>query len=125
MTYVPALVAITQTSIIGPQKRRLSVREAARLQGFPEWFDFMDQNDGASYKQLGNAVNVGVIYNVIKAQVLRDIDLLKNSPKLARSIMSAPDDPDVALENQAKIFSQSRDSESPKADISKPKLRKV
>jgi DNA (cytosine-5)-methyltransferase 1 len=125
MTYVPALVAITQTSIIGPQKRRLSVREAARLQGFPEWFDFMDQNDGASYKQLGNAVNVGVIYNVVKAQVLRDIDLLKNSPKLARSIMSSPDDPDVALENQAKIFSQNRDVEIKELKVAKAKLRKV
>jgi DNA (cytosine-5)-methyltransferase 1 len=122
MTYVPTLVAITQTSIIGPQKRRLSVREGARLQGFPEWFDFMDQADSASYKQLGNAVNVGVIYNVIKAQVLRDIDLLKNSPKLARAIMSSPDDPDVALENQTKIFSQNRELLSEPVDLTKVEL---
>lgn len=122
MTYVPTLVAITQTSIIGPQKRRLSVREGARLQGFPEWFDFMDQSDSASYKQLGNAVNVGVIYNVIKAQVLRDIDLLKNSPKLTRAIMSSPDDPDVALENQTKIFSQNRELLSAPVDLTKVEL---
>jgi DNA (cytosine-5)-methyltransferase 1 len=125
MTYVPALVAITQTSIIGPQKRRLSVREAARLQGFPEWFDFMDQTDGASYKQLGNAVNVSVIYNVVKAQVLRDIDLLKNSPKLSRSVMSAPDDPDLALENQAKIFRQNRDVDVKGSPTAKATLRKA
>jgi DNA (cytosine-5)-methyltransferase 1 len=85
----------------------------------------MDQADSASYKQLGNAVNVGVIYNVIKAQVLRDIDLLKNSPKLARSIMSAPDDPDVALENQTKIFSQNREPLSEPVDLTKIELSKA
>ena len=30
--YLPALVAITQTSIIGSKRRRITVREAARLQ---------------------------------------------------------------------------------------------
>ncbi|SVB91442.1 uncharacterized protein METZ01_LOCUS244296, partial [marine metagenome] len=58
-TYLPALVAITQTSIIGPLRRRLSPREAARLQGLPDWFDFGDQPTSATYKQLGNAVSVG------------------------------------------------------------------
>lgn len=79
-TYVPALVAITQTSIIGKQKRRITVREGARLQGLPEWFDFVDQGDPRAYKQLGNGVNVGAVYNVIRAQVLRDIDLLRRNP---------------------------------------------
>ena len=60
-TYVPALVAITQTSIIGKHKRRVTIRESARLQGFPDWFDFVDQPNSLTYKQLGNAVNVGVI----------------------------------------------------------------
>ena len=103
-TYVPALVAMTQTSVIASHKRRLSVREAARLQGFPDWFEFIDQADSVSYKQLGNAVNVGVIYNVLKALVIRDIDLLKDYPKLSRSILGAPANPDQVLESHAKLF---------------------
>lgn len=96
-TYVPALVAITQTSIIGKSKRRISVREAARLQGFPEWFDFLDQKESLSYKQLGNAVNIGAVFNVMKSLVIRDLDLLGNYPKLTKAILSAPNSPDAGL----------------------------
>lgn len=103
-TYVPAMVAITQTSIFGPQRRRLSVREGARLQGLPEWFDFIDQPDPISYKQLGNAVNVGVVYNVLRAQVLRDIDLLADQHGLIRSILGAPANPDLVLSEHQRMF---------------------
>jgi DNA (cytosine-5)-methyltransferase 1 len=96
-TYVPALVAITQTSIIGKQLRRISTREGARLQGLPDWFDFLDQPSSATYKQLGNGVNIGAVYNVLKALVIRDLDLLKADHKLVRSIISAPANPDEAL----------------------------
>lgn len=96
-TYVPALVAITQTSIIGKSKRRISVREAARLQGFPEWFDFLDQKESLSYKQLGNAVNIGAVFNVMKSLVIRDLDLLGNYPNLTKAILSAPNSPDAGL----------------------------
>lgn len=113
-TYVPALVAMTQTSVLASHKRRLSVREAARLQGFPDWFDFVDQPDSLSYKQLGNAVNVGVIFNVLKSLVIRDIDLLKNHSKLTRSILGAPSNPDHVLENYSKLFSlEERDEKTP------------
>ena len=58
--YVPALVAITQTSIIGKRRRRITPREAARLQSFPD--DFKIHNDSrVAYKQFGNAVNVEVV----------------------------------------------------------------
>lgn len=86
-TYVPALVAITQTTILGKDMRRISVREGARLQGFPEWFDFLDQSQGTSFKQLGNAVNVNAVYNVVKALVIRDLDLLGEFPELTRSVL--------------------------------------
>lgn len=56
-TYFPALVAIVQTSIIGPRKRFLTPRECARLQCFPD--DFIpDTKMAQAYKQFGNAVNV-------------------------------------------------------------------
>lgn len=100
-TYLPALVAITQTSIIAKQKRRITVREAARLQGFPEWFDFLDQRPAQSYKQLGNAVNVGVVFNVLRAQVIRDLDLLTDKPKIVRAILGAPANPDHILGDHA------------------------
>ena len=62
-TCFPALVAIVQIPIIGAKRRRLTVREAARLQSFPETF-VPNANDQQAYKQFGNAVNVDVIRNV-------------------------------------------------------------
>lgn len=56
----PALVALVQIPIIGKYKRRLTVREAARLQSFPDSF-IPNKNDQQAYKQFGNAVNVDVI----------------------------------------------------------------
>jgi DNA (cytosine-5)-methyltransferase 1 len=123
-TYVPALVAMTQTSVLASQKRRLSVREAARLQGFPDWFDFVDQPDSVSYKQLGNAVNVGVIFNVLKALVIRDIDLLKNHPELTRAIIGAPANPDHILENYSLLFT-SEIKEIPKKSTNQEKFLKL
>jgi DNA (cytosine-5)-methyltransferase 1 len=97
-TYLPALVAITQTSIIGSLGRRISTREAARLQGLPEWFDFGDQKDSLTFKQLGNGVNVGAVWHVLKSLAIRDEDILKKSaPKLFKAIMSAPESPDEIL----------------------------
>jgi DNA (cytosine-5)-methyltransferase 1 len=65
-TYLPALVAINQTSIIGPRRRRITPREAARLQGLPDTFRLHDK-DGVTYRQMGNAVNVGVVEHVARA----------------------------------------------------------
>ena len=59
-TYFPALVAITQTSIVGCRKRYLTLRECARLQSFPESFQ-PDPNEKQAYKQFGNAVNVELV----------------------------------------------------------------
>lgn len=67
-THYPALVAITQTTIVGPEVdgntskayRYITPREAAKLQGMHK-INFGKQTDALSYKQLGNAVNVGVV----------------------------------------------------------------
>ena len=112
-TYVPALVAITQTSIVGKNrnnKRRLTVREGARLQGFPEWFNFYDQKDSVSFKQLGNAVNIGVIFQVMKALVSRDYDLLIDSPELLKAITTAPHNPDLILSNPGNLIHSNKKS---------------
>ena len=62
----PALVAMVQVPIVGKYKRRLTIREAARLQSFPDSFIF-DSNDHQAYKQFGNAVNVNVIKTAAEA----------------------------------------------------------
>jgi len=98
-TYLPALVAITQTSIIGERRRRITPREAARLQGLPSWFDFGEQLDPATYKQLGNGVNVGAAYYVLRQHVLMDQDdVLETCPSLVRSVLAADPSPDALLE---------------------------
>nr|CDL66320.1 unnamed protein product [uncultured bacterium] len=59
-TYFPALVAITQTSIVGKRKRFLTPRECARLQSFPDSFKY-DSKKAQAYKQFGNSINVGLV----------------------------------------------------------------
>lgn len=51
--------------------RKLTPRECARLQGFPDTYKLLD-NDNAVYKQMGNAVSVPVIEAVV-------IDLIENA----------------------------------------------
>ena len=97
-TYVPALVAITQTSIVGSRYRRLSTREAARLQGLPDSFRFDGQPSSATYKQLGNGVSVGAVWFVLRAHAERDKKYLqKKAPKLLEAIRNSPENPDEAF----------------------------
>jgi DNA (cytosine-5)-methyltransferase 1 len=55
--YVPAFVALTQTPVLGWEKREITVKEASLLQGFNKEFSFYDQRDSLSLKQIGNAVH--------------------------------------------------------------------
>lgn len=102
-TYLPALVAITQTSIIGPLKRRITPDEAKALQGLPDWFDISDQPDSAAYKQLGNGVNVGCVWYVLRETVNTYHDVFeKTCPTLLSAIESSPIRPDDILESMAR-----------------------
>lgn len=47
--------------------RRISVREAARIQTFPDDFVFDYDNLATGYKMIGNAVPVELAYNIAKA----------------------------------------------------------
>ena len=67
--YFPTLVAIVQTPIYGKERRYLTPRECARLQSFPDDFS-LHSSDKIAYKQLGNAVNVDVVFTVISQIIL-------------------------------------------------------
>lgn len=93
-TYLPALVAITQTSIYGPRRRRITPHEAARLQGLPDGFSFGGQSRAQSYKQLGNGVSIGASYYVFRQHVLRDAaDIEPLAPGLVAAVELAGDKP--------------------------------
>lgn len=99
-TYLPALVAITQTSIVGPRKRRLSPRETARLQGLPDSYVFGAQPAAATYKQMGNGVNVGAVWHVMREHVKRDSDHLvatTEGQRIVEAVLNAPDRPNEIL----------------------------
>ncbi|MGB3764516.1 MAG: DNA (cytosine-5-)-methyltransferase [Ornithinimicrobium sp.] len=89
-TYTPALVAMSQTPIFGPRRRRLTPLETARLQGFDtDKFSFAGQADGASYKQMGNAVNVGVVRHVFRAFVEQNAHDIAACGERGRAILQA------------------------------------
>lgn len=64
------LVAMNHQQIIGPLKRRLSVRESQLLQSFPPEYQF-HANDAIALKQLGNSVNVSVVRAVLSVLLQR------------------------------------------------------
>lgn len=117
-TYLPALVAITQTSIIGPRERRLSPREAARLQGLPEWFDFGPQSPAATYRQLGNGVSIGAVWHILRLHAERDREVLvKTNKKLLDAILDAPESPDAVLKTKGGAATKAaKKSAAPKVD---------
>lgn len=65
----PKMIKIEKNKqIFSPQKehlyRRLSVRECARVQGFPDDFKFIYENLDYGYKMIGNAVPVNLAYHI-------------------------------------------------------------
>lgn len=60
--------------------RRITPRECARLQGFPDTF-IVNPTDSFAYKQLGNSVSVPVVESVIYDFLKNNIDVLGWSEK--------------------------------------------
>jgi DNA (cytosine-5)-methyltransferase 1 len=52
----------------GTNPRKLTPREAARLQGFPDWF-VPCESEAQAYKQFGNAVSVSVVQAIAEGLV--------------------------------------------------------
>jgi DNA (cytosine-5)-methyltransferase 1 len=83
--YFPALVAMAQIPVVGWLKRHITPKECARIQSFDvdgvygEAFR-LGSNDGQAYKQLGNAVNVNMIYMIQE----RIDEFLAGSPEFPR-----------------------------------------
>jgi DNA (cytosine-5)-methyltransferase 1 len=95
--YVPTLVALNQTPIYGPFRRKITELEAARLQGFPANWAPKLQSPTATYKQMGNAVNIGVIAHVFREHCIRDADVLAKSAegrKILKGLSKLPENPD-------------------------------
>lgn len=62
--FIPTLVAINQTPIIGCEKRYLKPSEIAKLYGFGK-IKFGEESLSEQYKQLGNTVSVDVVEYLI------------------------------------------------------------
>lgn len=60
----------------GPNYRRLSVRECARIQTFPDDFKFIYENLADAYKMIGNAVPVKLA-EVIARQIKSDLERIE------------------------------------------------
>lgn len=56
-----------------PKQRRLSVRECARIQTFPDDFIFYYDNISKGYKMIGNAVPVKFA-EILAEQIKRDLE---------------------------------------------------
>lgn len=72
-------IGIDQFEFVADQKnlyRRLSVRECARIQGFPDDFEFVYENLQEGYKMIGNAVPVELA-KIIAMQILKYLEHAK------------------------------------------------
>ena len=68
----------------GKNPRKLTPREAARLQGFPEDYK-VSQSDSQAYKQFGNSVAVPVV-NAIAKQMIKTLKTLRTEHTTHRKI---------------------------------------
>lgn len=64
----------------GDNYRRLSIRECARIQGFPDNFIFKYTNLNNAYKMIGNAVPIPLA-RTIASQIMLDLNIEDNKEK--------------------------------------------
>lgn len=109
--YVPALVALNQTPIFGPFRRRITEFEAARLQGFPTNWIPGNYQPAVTYKQMGNAVNIGVIAHVFREHCKRDRDILERDVhglEILKALFEYSENPDDTFAGWGGIVSRSK-----------------
>jgi DNA (cytosine-5)-methyltransferase 1 len=70
------------------QHRTISIREAARIQGFPDWFSFAGPNT-SKYQQVGNAVPVPLA-RAIATEVRRCLDGAEDRQRLLEPFRRRP-----------------------------------
>ena len=83
--YFPALVAMAQIPVVGWLKRHITPKECARIQSFDVDGKYgkkfkLGKTDAQSYKQLGNAVNVNMIF-LIQERIDAFLSGSKDFPK--------------------------------------------
>lgn len=68
--------------------RRMTVREVARVQGFPDSFQFIYENVDDAYKMIGNAVPVNLAYEIAKGirKTLEEQRQSEKSPEIIAEI---------------------------------------
>lgn len=87
---LPAMTAMAQVPILGPEVRYLSLEEGAMAQGLPAGFRWPESVGlGRAWSLLGNAVHPGVVRNVLRALVQRDYSVgALRASRLADRVLS-------------------------------------
>ena len=61
------------------------------MQGLSDTFTFEGQSDAATYKQVGNGVNVGVVQNILAMHCERDRSILETTASGLRVLRAVHD----------------------------------
>ena len=83
------------------------------MQGLPDSFTFANQPPAATYKQMGNGVNVGAVWHIFREHVRRDENLLRGSDEgraIVDAVRSAPLRPNEILSAHVPAIRQSTSS---------------